>query len=181
MRESFDEVVASSSSSSAEKHDVFVPGRLCLLGEHSDWVRRRIKQRRRKRFEADFFFLSFDSLFSIGCKMTSRVGRRITNNVFVSFSTRLIIHTKKGGRISPGASIVTRRRVSRRRHQRRDICHGVCVAREHDDSHSNKDIFRRDEGFGVGSETRRCRTGFIARRERGEILVLHRRDDQGGV
>ena len=107
MREdttSFDEVVALSSSSSkssssagGEKHDVFVPGRLCLLGEHSDWVRRRIKRRRRKRFEADFFFLSFDSLFSIGCKMTSRVGRRITNNVFVSFSTRLIIHTKKAG------------------------------------------------------------------------------------
>ena len=33
----FDEAIASDSEE--EKHIVFVPGRLCLLGEHSDWVR----------------------------------------------------------------------------------------------------------------------------------------------
>ena len=34
----FDEAIASDSEEE-EKHIVFVPGRLCLLGEHSDWVR----------------------------------------------------------------------------------------------------------------------------------------------
>lgn len=33
----FDEAIASDLEE--EKHIVFVPGRLCLLGEHSDWVR----------------------------------------------------------------------------------------------------------------------------------------------
>ena len=34
----FDEAIASGSEEE-KKHVVFVPGRLCLLGEHSDWVR----------------------------------------------------------------------------------------------------------------------------------------------
>ena len=34
----FDEAIASDSEEE-KKHLIFVPGRLCLLGEHSDWVR----------------------------------------------------------------------------------------------------------------------------------------------
>lgn len=154
---SFDEAVSSSSSTST-RHEVFVPGRLCLLGEHSDWVRL-------SSLHLCFILFCFRGNFS------TRIATNFSFSLFLSSPS-----FTKGGRVPPKSSIVETRFVPRRWHDRRHIRDDARARERENNSDSNEDGFRRDERGRVGNR-RRHRRYFIAHRERRGILVVHRRND----